>query len=311
MKTKAILYVIAAGVLWGTSGIFVHLLSPYGLTSLQMTALRGTVSFLCLAVYLLVRDRRAFRATPRQLLLYAGIGASLFGTAASYYTAMQLTSISTAVVLMYTAPILVTILSVAFLGEKLTGVKVISTVAMLVGCCLVSGLAGGLTLHLGGILLGLLSGVCYSIYNILTKLAMRGGCPAMTTTVYNSLFMATIALSVCRPAGIVTSAAERPAVVLPLMIALGVFTFVLPYFLYTLAMRDLPAGTASALSIVEPMSATVFGVVLFREALSIPSALGILLILAAVFLLGRDGSHKGRRHRHHHHHHRHRPVHHH
>ena len=288
MKTKAFIYVIIAGIAWGTSGIFVNLLAPYGVTSLQMTALRGTVCFLCLSIYLLIRDRKLFRATPRRMLLYFCIGASLFGTASCYFTAMQMTSIATAVVLMYTAPILVMIFSVAFLGEKLTKVKAVSVVCMLIGCCLVSGIVGGLQFHIGGILLGLLSGICYSAYNIFTKVAMQKGCHAMTTTVYNSMFMAIIALCVCNPVGIVTSAAQKPLLIVPLMIALGLTTFVLPYFLYTLAMRDLPAGTASALSIVEPMAATVFSVVIFHEAMSVASVIGIVLILLAVFLLSRD-----------------------
>lgn len=288
MKTKAFIYVIIAGILWGTSGIFVNLLSPYGFTSLQMTALRGSVSFICLSVYLLIRDRKLFCAKPKDFLLFVGIGASLFGTASCYFTSMQMTSISTAVVLMYTAPILVMIFSVAFLGEKLTKIKLISVGCMLFGCCLVSGIIGGLKFDVCGILLGLLSGISYSIYNILTKVAMQKKCHAMTTTVYNSLFMAIIALCVCNPVGIVTNTVQKPLVILPIIIGLGVVTFVLPYFLYTLALRDLPAGTASALSIVEPMSATVFSVVLFHEAMGWASLCGIVLILLAVFLLSRD-----------------------
>ena len=45
MKTKAFIYVIIAGIAWGTSGIFVNFLAPYGYTSLQMTALRGAVCY--------------------------------------------------------------------------------------------------------------------------------------------------------------------------------------------------------------------------------------------------------------------------
>ena len=62
-----------------------------------------------------------------------------------------------------------------------------------------------------------------------------------------------------------------------------------PYVLYTLAMRTLPAGTASALAIVEPMSATVFGFMI-GETLTVFSGIGIVLILLAVFLLGRAES---------------------
>ena len=79
----------------------------------------------------------------------------------------------------------------------------------------------------------------------------------------------------------------EPWLTIPLILALGIVTFVLPYLLYTLALKELPAGTASALGIVEPMAATVFSVVIFREALSVYSVVGIVLILLAVFLLGK------------------------
>ena len=39
MKTKAFIFIIVAGILWGTSGIFVNYLAPYGFTSMQMTSM--------------------------------------------------------------------------------------------------------------------------------------------------------------------------------------------------------------------------------------------------------------------------------
>ena len=53
-------------------------------------------------------------------------------------------------------------------------------------------------------------------------------------------------------------------------------------------MRDLPAGTASALGIVEPMAATIFSVIFLDESLGWISVIGILLILCAVFALGKS-----------------------
>ena len=55
------LYIILAGVLWGTSGIFVHYLAPLGFTSYQMTATRAIVSFLCILTYVLCRNRSLLR----------------------------------------------------------------------------------------------------------------------------------------------------------------------------------------------------------------------------------------------------------
>ena len=82
--------------------------------------------------------------------------------------------------------------------------------------------------------------------------------------------------------------AAHPMPVLPMVLGVGVVTCVLPYFLYTLSLKALPVGTASALCIIEPMAATVFSVVFFAEPLSIPSLAGIVLILGSVLLISKS-----------------------
>lgn len=288
MKTRAFLFIILAGVLWGTSGIFSYLLTPYGFTAWHLTALRGAIAFVCLALYALFRDRRSFHATPRALLLYLGVGASLFGTSGFYFAAMRLTSVSTAVVLMYTAPVMVMLFSLFFWKERFTKLKLLSVCVMLLGCIFVSGIIGGLRFHPTGIFVGLLSGISYASYNVLTKLAMQTGKAPMTTTLYGALFMSLIALFVCRPLGIIDAAAERPALTLPLMLSLGVLTFILPYLFYARGLKMLPAGTASSLSVVEPMAATLFSIAFLKEKPTVFSVLGICFILLAVFLLASE-----------------------
>jgi len=285
MKKTAFIYICLAGILWGTSGIFVHYLTPLGLSTVQLSAIRGTVSFIAMAIFALIKDKTLFKRSPKEIIAFFFVGLTLFLTATLYYTSMTMTSVSTAVVLMYTAPVYVTVFSVARLGERLTPMKAISIVAMLVGCCFVSGLIGGLKFNLIGILLGIGSGVTYAAYNILTKVTIEKGSPAESVTVYGFLFMMVIALLVSQPQKIVSVAISDPLPALPLMIGLGIFTFVLPYFLYTLSMRSLPAGTASALGIIEPMAATLFSVILFDEALDVFAIIGIVLILAATVAL--------------------------
>ena len=290
MKTRALIYIILAGALWGTSGVFVHFLAPYGITSVQMTAVRGTVSFLCLAGYALMKDRTLFRASRRELLLYACMGAAIFATATLYYTAMQLTSVATAVVLMYTAPIYVMIFSVLFLGESLSRGKMASVALMLVGCCLVSGIIGGLKFDLIGILLGVFTGIMYAVYNIVTKVAMKQGGRPVSATTYSFLTMGAIAIPFCGPGALVSAASQEPLVTVPLLIGLGIVTCVMPYFLYTLSMRHLSAGTATSLGIVEPMAATLYSVAFLKESIDVFQIIGIVLILLAVVFLSKEES---------------------
>ncbi len=285
---RAFIYIILAGILWGTSGFFVKALSPYGFTAPQMSFFRATVSLAVIGGFAAFFDRSVFRVRGRDLPLLIAGGVSLFGTGTAYYASMQMTSVSTAVVLMYTAPILVMLYSVTFLGEKLTWLKGISVGGMLAGCGLVSGIIGGMRFDLVGVLVGLLSGISYAAYNIFTKLQMRRGIAPLTATFYCFLTAACVSFFACDPASIPTRIAKAPLPVTLLILGIGVITYVLPYFFYTNSLKVLPVGTASALGIVEPMAATVFSILFFHERITVASACGILLILGSIFLLSRS-----------------------
>ena len=292
MKQRSILLVLLAGVLWGTSGIFVHYLAPLGFSSLQMTAMRAGVSAAAMTVFSLLRDRSVFRIRKLELCIFALSAIGLYGTGTCYFLSMQASSISTAVVLMYMAPVYVMIFSVLFFGERINAPKLLSVALMLIGCALVSGIAGGMTVSMTGVSMGIVSGVAYGVYNILTKLSMRMGIPPLKATTWVFMLTALVAIAVCEPVELCKRAAAQPAVSIPLIVGIGVVTFVLPYLCYTVAMKHLDAGTTSALGIIEPMSATLFGVVLFGETLDLWSGTGIALILAAVLLLSRGEGQK-------------------
>ncbi len=288
MKKTSLLYIIMAGILWGTSGIFVNFMAPYGFTSSQMTLIRSITAFLCIGGYMLFADRSLFKADLKEILLFAGSGIGFFGTATCYFYSMQLTSIATAVVLMYTAPVLVMIYSVTFLGEKLTKTKALCVVLMLLGCGLVSGIIGGLKFHLFGIVIGFLAGISYSAYNIFTKIQMRKGSRPLTANFYCFIVALIASLFISNPWEMPLYIAKNPAVTISLAIGMGVITCILPYVFYTLALKKIPAGTASSLAIIEPMSATVFSILFFNENMTLASFFGIVLILGSVIMLSRQ-----------------------
>ncbi len=267
--------------------MFVHLLSPYGFTSFQMTGARGIVSFICMLVYGLARDKSAFKVKPKELMIFGFTGIALFCTAAFYYTSMQTTSVSTAVVLMYSAPVYVMLFSVVFLGEKLTAPKIFSVGLVLFGCVLVSGVVSDLKVDIIGILFGVMSGLVYAIYNILTKISMKNAANPISANIYTFMSVSAVSLIFSDPVGMVQTAAKEPMATVPLLLGVGVVTFVLPYFLYTMAMKTLEAGVASSLAILEPMIASVIGVMFLGDSLDLLKTIGMVFILSAVFLLGK------------------------
>lgn len=288
MKTKSFIYIVIAGLLWGTSGLFAHVMTPYGFTSLQITAVRGAVSFFGMLIFVLIRDRSLFKIRLKNVIYYIACGVCLYLTASLYFTSMQMTSVATAVVLMYTAPIYVVVISVSFLGERLTKWKTVSVIAMLIGCVFVSGILNGLSLDLWGILIGVGSGISYAGYNIATKLAIQKGEHPLRLSLYGFLTMSLIACVVTPPWEIVSVAAKAPFETVPLCIGIGIVTFILPYILYTMALGTLPAGTASALSIVEPMAATVFSMIFLSQPVDFVAWIGIVLIVGATVMLSRS-----------------------
>lgn len=288
MKKSALIYIILAGVLWGTSGIFVKYLSPYGVTSLQMTFIRGLVAVICMGIFVLLTDVHTLKTNLKELVLFAGSGFSFFMTASCYYQSMRLTSVSTSVVLMYTAPIFVMIYSIIFFNEKLSKKKLIAVTGMLIGCCLVSGIIGGLKFELVGIIFGFLSGIAYAAYNIFTKIEMKNGINPVKANFYCFLFSVIVGFIAAKPFGIIDCIRQNPTVVITLSVGVGFFTCILPYFLYTMALREIPAGTASTLGILEPMSATILSIIVLGEKLSLYSLIGIVLILGSVFLISKE-----------------------
>ena len=155
------------------------------------------------------------------------------------------------------------------------------------GCVLVSGISGeGLTLT--GLLLGLGSGIGYGLYSILGTVALRKYSP-YTVTTYTFLFAAAGSWMVCRPADMISkiSATDNLTGLLLFCVLTGLVTAVIPFLAYTLGLRTVEASRAGILATIEPLVATLVGIVVFSEPLTLLSGLGIVLILTAVVLLNR------------------------
>lgn len=285
MKKFPVLLIVIAGIFWGTSPIFANFLYLHEFSPLQITSMRGTVSAILMSLYVFISNKKLFRINLSQLIWFALGGLSMFLAAYFYYESMSVGSVSVAVMLMYTAPIFVMTYSVLFLGEKLTVVKFISVVLVLLGCAFISGIVGGAQFNLWGVITGLLSGISYSTYNIIAKVQISKKGNPLSASVYCYIFMALASLLFADVGGIFTIANTQPLYLYALIIGVGVFTVTLPYSLYTLSLKYIPVGTASALGIIEPMTATLFGVAIFGDSLSIMSVLGIVFIMAAVIML--------------------------
>ena len=282
------LLIILAGCFWGSMGIFVRRLTEYGFTAVQIVSIRVTLAALFFCIILLIKDRSGFRIALRDLPLFLGLGfGSILFFTVCYFTAITMMPLSTAAILLYTSPIWIMLMSVLFFHEKLSGKKLLALALAFAGCVLVSGISGeGITLT--GLFVGLGSGLGYGLYSILGTVALRKYSP-YTVTAYTFLFAAAGSWLICGPADMISkfTAAQDPVSLLLFCGLTALVTAVIPFLFYTLGLRTVEASRAGILATVEPLVATLVGILAFSEPLTLLPALGILLILSAVIILNR------------------------
>lgn len=278
--------IILAGCFWGSMGIFVRRLGLYGFSSIQIVALRVTIAAIAFSLILLIKERRGFKIRLKDIPLFLGLGfGSILFFTICYFTAISMMSLSVAAILLYTSPVWIMLMSLVFFHEKMKVKKVIALVLAFGGCVLVSGISTkGMTLI--GLLVGLGSGIGYGLYSILGTIALRRYSPYIVTA-YTFLFAALGSIIICNPKDVIAkiSAADGIAGLLLFCILTALVTAVIPFLLYTLGLKRMEAGKAGILATVEPMVATLFGITVFHEPLTVLSGLGIILILAAVVIL--------------------------
>ena len=280
--------IILAACFWGSMGIFVRRLGTYGFSSIQIVSIRVTLAALIFYIIMLVKQRSECKISMKDIPLFLGLGfGSILFFTVCYFSAIKIMPLSTAAILLYTSPIWIMLMSALFFHEKMNKTKIAALALAFTGCVLVSGISGdGITVN--GLLLGLGSGIGYGLYSILGTIALRRYSPYVVTA-YTFLIAAIGSLIICRPADMISkfSSAEKPVGLIVLCILTAVITAVIPFLAYTIGLRSVEAGKAGILATIEPMVATVIGIICFSEALTFLSAIGILLILAAVVILNR------------------------
>ncbi len=282
----AYLWIIIAGVCWGSIGLFTKVMTRFGFTEMEMLFVKGVVSVIFLAILLFVKDKKSFRLKKKgDVLYFVGTGILSFTFFSwCYMKSINLTSVGVAAVLLYTAPTIVMLLSIVLFKERMTKRKGIVLFMTLCGCGMITGLLKGqFMLTPLGLLVGLGSGFGYALYSIFGTFALRRGYNSITVSFY-TFVMASAFIAFCvNPVHVVREITNTGQ--WPLCITFAIMTTVVPYLCYTKGLSVLPASKASVTATIEPVVAAIVGILVFKEGVSISKIGGILLVVGAVVLM--------------------------
>lgn len=285
IDSKKIIYsfcVIAAGILWGTMSIFVRSLSELGFSSRQIMLMRSLLASGILAAVIALKNPALFKIHLRDIWIFIGSGIlSMAFFSVCYFSTIIECGASVAVVLLYTSPVFVLILSAIFFKEKITFLKASALVITFAGCVFVAGIFGsGTSVSPKGFFVGLLSGLGYGLYSIFGRVALKKY-ETLTVTFYSLLFASVAMIPLSSPVELAGAMSVRSFL---FFLGTAVFCTLLPFLLYTFGLSGLEAGRAAIFATVEPLVGTLIGIFLWKESAGFFKLLGIAMIFAAIIL---------------------------
>jgi drug/metabolite transporter, DME family len=278
------LCLVLSGLLWGTGGLIGTLLGrAAGLSALSVAAFRLLAGGGLIVAFLPLTGRRwpAGRAAWTRIGVNGLLSALFQGC---YFAAISLTSVSLATfVTIGGAPVIVAIVEQAR-GRRGLGRAGVVTMAMaLAGLGLLAGIpSGGLSeaAVLAGSGMALLSAGGFAAVTLIGTSPLTG-LDDLALNGFGFSLGGLVLLPLAAVAG--AGLGFRPSLAAAgLLAALGIGPTAAAYTLYFRGLREVPAGTAALLTLIEPLAAAVLAAVVLGDRLSATGITGAVLLLAAV-----------------------------
>ncbi len=270
--TSYIKYIFAL-LLFGSNGIVASFIS---LNSYEIVFFRTmTGSALLVAVFLLSTRQFTFQKHKRDTLFLSVSGAAMGASWMFLYEAYSQIGVSVASLAYYCGPVIVMVLSPFIFHEKLTIVKTVGFLTVMLGIFLVNGQAFGEKHNAWGIFCGAMSAVMYAFMVIFNKKATR------ITGLENSmlqLFVSFLTVSVFMGFRQGLNVNIEINDIIPILI-LGLLNTGTGCYFYFSSIGHLPIQTVAVCGYLEPLSAVIFSVLFLRENLLPLQIIGAVLII--------------------------------
>ena len=261
-----VLFVFLAAVLYSIGGLCIKVIPWNGLS---INGGRNMVALLVIGGYLLAtRHRPRFN---RWILVGA---VCICGTNTLFTVANKLTTAANTIVLQFTAPIFVILLSVVFWKKRPQKLDLIACGVVLVGvlCFFVDSLEAG---GMAGNILALLSGLSYAGVFLLNDLP--------DSDPISSVFLGDV-MSVAIGLPFLVRETDLSLAPMTSLVILGAFQVGLAYILLTIGLRTTPAVTASLVSGIEPVLNPILVAVFYHETIGPLALLGAAIVVGGVVI---------------------------
>lgn len=281
-NTKSKIYLIISMLIFGTIGIFRRYL-PFPSAFIACT--RGFIgSVFILFSIILTKNKLRINMLKSKLPLLCISGGCIGVNWILLFEAYRYTTVATATLCYYMAPIFIITASPFLLGEKLTVKKTTCIFCAFIGMFLVSGVLNSdfsVSEEFFGVILGLLAAVFYASVIIMNKKIT--GIPAKERTMVQLFSAAVVVLPYSLFAENIAEVSITPISIVMLII-IGVIHTGIAYVLYFGSLDGIRAQTAAVLSYIDPIFAIILSALLLREKIGAAEIIGAILVLGSTLI---------------------------
>lgn len=282
---KGYMMVVAAAFFWGASATAAKFLLNRQLDTLLIVQTRVTFASLLLLPMLLVARPGALRIRPGEFWQFALLGVvGVAGSNFTYYFAIKESTVATAILIQYTAPLVVMAYAAWTRHERVTAVKLTAAGISLLGCFLAVGAYDLTLLKISP--LGLASGVAsvftFAFMNIYTRQLLARY--SLWTVTFYAIASAAAFWMIIQPPWTV-AALRLPGEVWAGLVVLAIVSVLIPHTLYFGGLQSIVASRAIITGTLEPIVAIVSAAIFLHEYLAFGQVIGAALVIGAIVLL--------------------------
>lgn len=276
-------FVLLAAILWGMTGTAQTFLDK-GVSPIAVATIRSAIGGgLLLVVAVLIR-KISFRTWSWKWTILAAASIALFQ--GLFFTSIRLTGVAIGtVVTIGSAPMFSGVLEWLFWKTRPSKIWGIATIMTITGCILLFINSGERAIHLGGVGLAVCAGLSFAVYTNMSKqlMAQQEALPAVAMT-FSICAVLLLPFSISSGFSWLTEMQN-----LWTMIFMGVMCTSIAYLLFLSGLQKISSSSAVTLSLAEPLTAAMLGVLLVGEHLSSTSWVGVAMLLGGIVVLTLTG----------------------
>lgn len=275
--------ILAAAALWGTTGT-ARALGPAGADPLSVGAVRIMIGGALLALLALMTHRADVRRLAPIPTIIAAASVAIYQLA--FFSSVAILGVALGTIIAIgSAPIVTGLLS-AIRGEPPVPRWYVATAAAVLGVTLLALPGAEAPLDVRGVLLAMTAGAGYALSATCAKELLRTH-PPLTVMAAAFAGGAILLVPVAARTDLGWLADPRGLLV---ALHLGIVATALAYALFGRGLALVPTATAATLSLFEPLTATLLGMVILGERLTLLQLAGAAAILAGVAVIATGGS---------------------